>query len=118
MIENVGNAQPHPDDESGQGNGIHPDYPAQAGLPQFPHIGHQTDGEEAETEEHRPEQVGLPGTGFGAGHNGGMGPAGQEDPHQGQDEAQDEFGEPVPDFPFGNPAAAGSCLGVVRVGLI
>lgn len=114
MIEDIRNEQADPDDEADKGYGIDADDTAQAGFPELAYIRDQADREEAEAKEDGPQEISLPGTGFRSVDDARLQPASCKNDDQGQDEADDEFREAFPDFPFGNLASPG-CDGYPRV---
>ena len=60
MIEEIRDAEAHPEDEAKERDTVDADDAAEALLPELPNVGDEADGEEAEAEEDAAEKIRLP----------------------------------------------------------
>ena len=100
MIENPGNDEADPDDEAYERNGIDADDAAQACVPELTYVGDEANGEKAKAEEDAAQEVGLAGACFSCRDDVREDIAGGKHEDQGGNEADDEFREAFPNFPF------------------
>ena len=98
MVEQPGDAQANPQDESEQTYRIDTYNTAHASGPQFADVGHDADREEAQGKEHAAQDVRLTGARIRQLDDLGIIQAHDQQYSKCEHEAQDEFGKAVPNF--------------------